>query len=109
MASNLGHLQVKLIDYYATKGRWPEQLGELKLSDFQLTDRVSRKPLLYFPDATHDTTDILVAQPEPFRMGLWPFGEMRRHVMLARSMDAHRILYGEDAIVLKKAGLHAPR
>jgi hypothetical protein len=66
----------RLHEYYEKNGRWPESLsvvmGETGI------DLTSNLPLLYFPDAKPGTEEILIAQPQPFKVGLWPFVEMKR-------------------------------
>jgi len=99
---DLQQLLIKLNGYYDAQKKWPEKLDDLKLKPYEikLTDLISGKPFIYFPDATRNTKDVLLAQPEPFRMGLWPLGKMKRHAVLA--IGEHVEFNGQEAITLRK-------
>ena len=70
-----------LCNYRERHGRWPQNLVEAAkekgahsgLDGGEVTDLVSRRPFLYYPDAKPGTHAVLFAQPEPHRIGLWPF------------------------------------
>lgn len=104
VASDLSYLHEMLIQYYDENKTWPAKLDELKVDRILSKDRISRKPYLYCPDARYGTGDVLVAQPEYFRLGLCPFGEVRRYVVLARRVDFHVFLQGQDAVAFRKKG-----
>ena len=72
-----------------TSGRWPESLTEMVQQKESLVgpgydlDPISRRPLLYYPDAKPGTKTIIVAQPEPLKAGLCPFITMKRWAIRA--------------------------
>jgi len=88
--------------YYNKYHKWPDDLKHLLkqngLAEYTPTDPISHKALLYFPDAASGTEAILVAQPEPFRTRLWPFGKMKRWVATANG-ELHAFC-GEAALTL---------
>ncbi len=63
-------------EYRDKTGRWPESLSVVVGET--VIDLTSSLPFLYFPDAKPGTEEILLAQPQPFKVGLWPFDEMWR-------------------------------
>ena len=75
-------------DYRKKTGGWPKDLRDANMdgksvrcaSDATLrpVDHVSGRPLLYYPSARPGTGDILLAQPDAFKMRFWPsFAEHR--------------------------------
>lgn len=58
--------------YRENKGRWPESLSLAEAANVGI-DLTSDLPLLYFPDAKPGTEAILLAQPQPCKIGPWPF------------------------------------
>jgi len=81
--SRLVELSNELFTYCERKHGWPNSLKEVAPDEMDRLDRISKKPLIYFPNAKSGTNDVLLAQPEPYRTRLWPFGKMRRRGMLA--------------------------
>ena len=87
-ARNMIFVYEDLYKYHERNGRWPQNLMEAakqqgsSSSHFirggDIVDLVSHRPLLYYPDAKPGTHAILLAQPEPNKIGLWPFITMRR-------------------------------
>lgn len=92
-----------LVEYYESHQKWPQTLAELPLPEERkeklLIDFMSGKPYLYFPQAKGRYA-ILVAQPKPYRVGLWPFGELRRCVLMPDDGPVFiRFLEGEEALL----------
>ena len=83
MICDLGDLRGALIEYYNDKRSWPQTLENLGLDYSIPKDAVSGKSFLYTPSTSKCDESVLVSQPESFRTKLWPFGEMRRYVLLA--------------------------
>jgi hypothetical protein len=75
--SHLEHLRNDLFDYREKHGEWPHSLAEC-CGDSGLLDAVSGRPVAYFPESKWQSNAIVLAQPEPFRDRLWPFGELRK-------------------------------
>ncbi len=78
-ASNMVHVYKDLCKYRERNRRWPKSLPdavkekEASIGEGDIVDRVSDRPLLYYPDAKPGTKALLLAQPEPLEIGLWPF------------------------------------
>lgn len=109
VSCDMNHLYLALHDYHDAKKAWPATLEDLKVDEILLKDRISGKRYLYFPDARYGTRDLLLAQPQPFRLGLWPFGETKRTILRASRTETVRQLYGQEAISLSVKGLDAAR
>ncbi len=109
VSCDMNHLYLALHDYHDAKKAWPAKLEDLKVHEILLKDKISGKPYLYFPDARYGTRDILLTQPQPFRLGLWPFGEIKRFILRASRTETVRQLYGQEAIRLTVKGLDAPK
>jgi len=99
VSSGLWNLRTELYRYHDARKNWPEKLSDL--GEFSWKDHIAEKPYLYFPGARRGTTDILAAQPEPYRLGLWPFGQIKRQVILATSVGAKTTLCGQEATSLR--------
>lgn len=85
LVCEFGDMRARFSNYYETNHHWPRNLDVVRtlvLNDSCMLDPISEKPLVYYPDAKPWTNEILMAQPEPFRTELWPFGKMQRYVML---------------------------
>ena len=73
-----------LCSYRETNGKWPQSLEEAAKrqgsfsSEQYIFDPISHQPFLYFRDAEPGTKMILLAEPEPLKMGLWPLTVMQR-------------------------------
>ena len=66
-----------ICEYSEKHGQWPKRLldenGRLLWGhDAYAEDPIFHKPWLYFPDAKRGTNAILLAQPEPIQMRVWP-------------------------------------
>lgn len=85
-ASQLSYLHKELFIFHENNHGWPNSLKDVVPDEINLFDGISKKPLLYYPDAKYDTDEILLAQPEPYRTRLWPFGKMRRWGVLANGI-----------------------
>ena len=74
-----------------------------------LVDPVSHRPLVYHPGAPLGTRAILLAQPEPREVGLWPFARIERlgvraDGMLVRLQDDSREVRETKVPVTKDGG-----
>ena len=78
--SDLGEIRTALIEFHNQYDFYPATLSELRgIAAHNATNSVSGKPFLYFP---RGQSGVLVAQPQPFRTMLWPFGEIRQWAIL---------------------------
>lgn len=100
VTSELFHLRDRLFDYRRSTGRWPNSLADVIGDGVALIDSVSEEPYVFFPDARPNSSDVLVAQPEPFQAGLWPLGGTKRKALLATG--ELRSFYGEEVFTLGK-------
>ena len=102
-ASELASLRNSLQGYYAHNGRWPSTLRYYYREERDVipVDSFSREPYLYTPDSLKPTDEaIIVAQPQPFKTRLWPFGQLRRYVLLANGKV--RMFQGDEARLLER-------
>ena len=73
------HVGEALCEYREMNGRWPKDLMEAAkqqrsfIGGGDILGTTTQRPYLYFPDAEPGTRAILLAQPGPHRIGLWPF------------------------------------
>ena len=79
----IAHLRTELLIYHNKNRHWPSETKQIAPDPKEWIDQVSKKPLLYFPNARYWTDDVLLSQPEPYRSELWPFGKMKKYVILA--------------------------
>ena len=87
--------------YRKSNGQWPGSLSDATkrqgslLGEAETLDPISHLPLLYYPDAKPGTKAILLAQPEPLELGLWPFVRMKRLGIRADGRIVH--LHGDES------------
>jgi hypothetical protein len=67
-------------EYREANSRWPASLdvaakrpGSVLYPGHFLSDPISKQPFLYFPGATPETRQVLLAQPAPIAVRFWPF------------------------------------
>jgi hypothetical protein len=85
-ASQLATLRWHLNNYRERFGHWPDTLEDLLekqrssgMTEGDIRDPIAKQPWLYYPRAPFGTTSILVMQPEPLQVGLWPLVRVHRH------------------------------
>jgi len=75
-SSDLAEIRMALNEFQNQHNSYPATLSELGgIAAHDATNSVSKKPYLYFP---RGQSGVLVAQPQPFRTMLWPFGEYQQ-------------------------------
>jgi hypothetical protein len=86
-----GHVQSALDDelrdafeaasaYRAKNGKWPVTLEDEFRGPINME---SKRPFYYNPQATSGTNEILIAQPVPFGVEVWPFKVTWQHGITA--------------------------
>ena len=76
---NLDSIRRKVAEFRATRFRFPRGAEELALQPDMLVDIMSGKDFVWTQEVVDGTQRVRVVwQPEPYRSGPWPFGEMRQ-------------------------------
>ena len=93
--TGLARVYSELCRYRARRGHWPKTLLELTsqeealLTQGDLLDPISHRPLIYCPDTQPGTQATLLAQPDPTQVGLWPFMTTWRNGIRANGAPCH--------------------